>query len=66
MTSGANKFNPQYQLSQPQLDAIVPVLNMRMEGKLRTKKQFHAEIRNVCEKAKCPIPDDVDMNTVFM
>lgn len=66
MTIGTRKPEPIYQLSQSQLDAIVPVLNTRMGGGLRTKKLFHTAIRESCEKAKCPIPDDVDMNTVFM
>lgn len=66
MAIGTRKPEPQYQLSQPQLDAIVPVLNTRMGGGLRTKKLFHAAIRESCEKARCPIPDDVDMNTGIM
>ena len=62
----SKKREPLYQLSQVQLDALVPVFNRRLNGELRTKKQMYSAFREACEKANCPIPSDVDMDTVVM
>jgi hypothetical protein len=44
-----------HELTQPQLDAMVPVLNAHMAGKV-SKKKFEAAIEQACREAGCPIP----------
>lgn len=46
-----------YKLTQPQLDAIVPVLNDHMEGKI-SKKKFEQACVDALDKAGCPLRDD--------
>lgn len=45
-----------HQLTQPQLDAIVPVLNDSMNGKI-SKKKFEQACVDACAAAGCPVPD---------
>lgn len=44
-------------LEQPQLDAIVPVLNDHMNGKI-SKKKFEQACVDALEKRGCPLRDD--------
>lgn len=44
-------------LEQPQLDAIVPVLNDHMNGRISRKKIEQACV-DACEKAGCLLRDD--------
>jgi len=43
-------------LTQQQLDALVPVLNDRMHGKISEQK-FEAAVDEALEKAGCPVAD---------
>lgn len=43
-------------LTQQQLDAIVPVLNNKMQGKIRGAKAFEAAVDKALEAAGCPVP----------
>lgn len=45
-----------HELTQPQLDAIVPVLNDHMNGKI-SKKKFEQACVDACASAGCPIPN---------
>lgn len=44
-----------HELTQPQLDAIVPVLNEHMAGRI-SKKKFEKAVEEACRKAGHPIP----------
>lgn len=44
-----------HELTQPQLDAIVPVLNAHIAGRI-SKKKFEPAVEEACRKAGCPIP----------
>lgn len=41
-------------LTQPQLDAIVPVINRSMTERM-SKKRLYQECIDACERAGCPI-----------
>lgn len=41
-------------LTQQQLDALVPVLNQHMQGKIK-KRDFEAECDKALEAAGCPV-----------
>lgn len=45
-----------HELSQQQLDAIVPVLNESMRGKHPGKKRLEAALDKALEAAGCPVP----------
>lgn len=45
-----------HELSQQQLDAIVPVLNESMRGKHRGKHRLEAAIDKALGAAGCPVP----------
>lgn len=45
-----------HELSQQQLDAIVPVLNASMRGKHPGKKRLEAALDKALEAAGCPVP----------
>ena len=44
-----------HKLSQPQLDALVPVLNRMMRGEIK-KRDFDAECEKAMTEAGCPVP----------
>lgn len=44
-------------LEQPQLDAIVPVVNDHIHGKI-SKKRFEQACVEACDKAGCPLRED--------
>ncbi len=44
-------------LEQPQLDALVPVLNDSMQGKI-SKKKFEQACVDALDNAGCPLRDD--------
>lgn len=46
-----------YKLTQPQLDAIVPVLNDHMAGRI-SKKKFEQACIDAIEKAGCPLSEE--------
>ena len=45
-----------HKLTQQQLDALVPVLNERMHGKI-SEQEFEAAVDGALEKAGCPVAD---------
>lgn len=45
-----------HKLTQPQLDAILQVLNDHMNGKI-SKKKFEQACVDACAAAGCPVPD---------
>lgn len=47
-----------HELTQQQLDAIVPVLNEAMNGKHRGKKRLEAAIDKALQEAGCPVSGD--------
>lgn len=44
-----------HELTQPQLDVMVTVLNAHMAGRV-SKKKLEAALEEACRKAGCPIP----------
>jgi len=45
-------------LTQAQLDAIVPVLNLHMHGRI-SKAKFESAAEQACADAGCPVPEGI-------
>ncbi len=46
-----------HELTQQQLDALIPVLNRSMRGEIN-KRKFEAECDKALEAAGCPVPSN--------